>query len=233
MNEMQQGIFPLRNAEPFVFENFLASENGACLELLEKLACQGGGEWPLLSGESGLGKTHLLKACVHRALECQRSALYLDIAQANADIIHSASGVELVCVDNVHTVAGKADLERALFDLFNQQKEVAGAMVFASEQLLQELDIGLPDLRSRLAWGQRLQLKRLADDEKAPALELMARGRGFRLDKKLAEYLLRHYSRNLGELSTVLETLARESIRDKRRITLPYLKEVLGRLQPS
>jgi DnaA family protein len=67
----------------------------------------------------------------------------------------------------------------------------------------------------------------LSDDEKAVALKLHASARAFDLPDGVVDYLLRHLSRDLPSLMSVLDALDRHSLETKRPITLPLLRELL------
>ena len=84
----------------------------------------------------------------------------------------------------------------------------------------------MPDLRTRLGWGLVFQMQPLNDAEKRAALTQHALGLGFELEPQVADYLLNHYPRDLGNLLRVLEALDRLSLETKRAITLPLLRQL-------
>jgi DnaA family protein len=84
-----------------------------------------------------------------------------------------------------------------------------------------------PDVVTRLGWGLVYQVHGLSDDEKVQALHSHAASRGFRLGTGVAEYLLRHWRRDLPSLLGALDTLDRYSLETKRPITVPLLRETL------
>jgi DnaA-homolog protein len=67
----------------------------------------------------------------------------------------------------------------------------------------------------------------LNDADKAAALSAHAARRGMSLDPELVAYLLSHFDRDMGTQIAVLDALDRHSLRRKRAITLPLLKEAL------
>jgi DnaA family protein len=88
--------------------------------------------------------------------------------------------------------------------------------------------IKLPDLKSRLAWGVVYQLHALSDEQKLDALKLRAQGRGLDLDLPVGKFLLRRCPRNMAQLFETLELLDQASLAQQRRLTIPFVKEVLG-----
>src|SRR4029078_5447301 len=88
-------------------------------------------------------------------------------------------------------------------------------------------NIGLPDLLSRLSWGMVFKLSPLADDEKLTVLTRRANGRGIGLPEEVAKYLLTHCPRHMATLFAALDALDKASLAAKRRLTIPFVKEVL------
>jgi DnaA family protein len=91
-----------------------------------------------------------------------------------------------------------------------------------------ECPIELPDLQSRLARLATFQVNALGDDERVQALQLRARHRGLDLPDETARFLLSRSRRDMASLYGVLDKLDSEALRAKRRLTIPFVKEVLG-----
>ena len=62
----------------------------------------------------------------------------------------------------------------------------------------------------------------------APGSALYQALRGLALDAPALEWLLTRTGRDLGSLVRVLDRLDRESLAAKRRLTVPFLRGVLG-----
>jgi DnaA family protein len=86
----------------------------------------------------------------------------------------------------------------------------------------------LPDLKSRLGWGPVFQLATLSDRDKQAALQMRARRRGLELGNEVAEYLLRRCPRDMDSLFSLLNQLDRASLVAQRRLTIPFVRELLG-----
>lgn len=185
-----------------------------------------------LSGAAGLGKTHLLLAtCAHAASAGARAA-YLPLASAAGrlrDAMPDIAGHALLAIDGVEAIAGNGDDELALFDLHNQARDAGCALLYAARGMPDDLPLLLPDLRSRLAQCTRLSLAPLDDDGRRAALRLRAEARGLQIDDAALDWLLRRVGRDLAGLSALLERLDAASLAAQRRITVPFLGDVLGR----
>jgi DnaA family protein len=71
------------------------------------------------------------------------------------------------------------------------------------------------------------KLHALSDDEKLNCLMMRAKRRGIGLSEEVGKYILTHCPRHMGTLFTVLDALDKASLAAKRRLTIPFVKEVL------
>jgi len=133
----------------------------------------------------------------------------------------------LVCLDNVDQVAGDKDWELALFNFFNRIRESGGRLILSAGQNAHNLDIKLADLRSRLSWGITYQLRGLNDVEKINALKIRAHLRGFMMDDKVAQFLMKHSSRDMSELMALLDKLDYASLVEQKKLSIPFVKNYL------
>ena len=85
----------------------------------------------------------------------------------------------------------------------------------------------MADLKSRLAWGITIGLKELSDEHKQLVLQSRAQQMGMTLSGEACSYLLHHHSRTLKALLDTLEKLERASLAAHRKLTIPFIKEVL------
>ena len=86
----------------------------------------------------------------------------------------------------------------------------------------------MPDLRSRLGWGLIYQLKVLDDQQRLQALQLRARQRGCEMPYETGRYLMRRLPRNMAALFDLLDQLDEASLVAQRKLTVPFVKSVLG-----
>ena len=122
---------------------------------------------------------------------------------------------------------GRADWELALFNFYNLSQEFNSRLLIAGIAPPGQLLWKLPDLSSRLAWGLVMNVQSLTDDQKLIVLQLRAKARGFELPPEVGEFLLNHYPRDMSRLLEALNQLDHEGMVAKRRITIPFVKQVL------
>jgi DnaA family protein len=213
---MRQLILDLLPEAPPCLANFVAGSNAETLTGLAAWLSESGGEHSLFVwGESGAGKTHLLRAV---------GGVYIDAAQAGGLAEIEDPAARLYAVDNVEALG--ADEQIALFNLFNRLRAAGGKLLTSAQKPPLALALR-EDLRTRLGSGLIYRLQALSDDEQLAALNAQAAARGLPLPPEACSYLLARAPRDMRSLSALLAALDRYSLEHKRPITLPLLREVL------
>jgi DnaA family protein len=182
-----------------------------------------------LWGEKSLGKTHLLLAASEQ--QGLRTA-YLPLADlvksASPDVLQSLEQLDLLCIDDLDAIANDAEWQEAVFHCFNRMQIARCKLLVSAQQNPANIALSLPDLRSRMATALVFQLEHLTDEEKCQALILQAESRGMQLSDDVANYLMRHHSRDLKVLMDLLLELDKASMAEKRRLTVPFVKLFLN-----
>lgn len=230
MNELQLPL-GLELRDDATFASFMSIGNQEAFAAVLKLAQGGNENFLYLWGASGSGRSHLLQACCHAASERNQAAVYFslrDLSSFSIDLFNGLENLDLICLDDVESIVGNSAWEEQLFHLFNRLRANGKRLLLAANLPPAQLQIKLADLKSRLTWGVVYQLHALDDEQKLIALQLRAQGRGIELEDSVGRYLLRRCARNMGQLFTTLEQLDHASLVNQRRITIPFVKEVLG-----
>jgi DnaA family protein len=211
---------------------FGAEQNPVVAYLAQYLSHQSSNQPPvLLFGAPGSGKSHLLYAACVRAQEqgLTSQLLALDqFAEFSPRMLDGLEQLDLVCLDNIQAVAGDLHWQVALFDLYNRLAEHNRKLVIVANATPTELGFTLPDLVSRLQACTIFQLRLLSDDDKQRLLQHKARLRGLDLPDEVARYLLNRQQRDIRVLVSMLDQLDKASMVHQRRLTIPFVKEVLA-----
>jgi len=213
------------------FANFYAYKNVEIIAQLKKTASGSGEKIVYLCGVRGEGCSHLLQASCHYAHQQGFSSVYLPLAnllEYPPEILHGLETLSLICIDDLHVIAGHAKWEEAIFHLFNRVYDAGGSLIVAAHDLPKSLQLNLPDLVSRLSWGIIYQLQPLSDQEKIAILTIRAQNRGMTLPEEVGKYILTHCTRQIGALFTALNLLDNASLAAQRKLTIPFVKEVLA-----
>lgn len=214
------------------FETFVGAPTGALLQLRAfARGDTGTGEALYLAGPAGTGKTHLLLAACAEAETAGRRTAYLPLAAAAGrlrEALEAFEHADLVALDGLDAVAGTREDEVALFDAHNRARDAGRRLLYAARVAPDALPLTLPDLRSRLSQCVRLMLEPLDDAGRADVLRLRAQRRGLQLEDTAIDWLLRRVDRDLASLTELFDRLDRESLAAQRRLTVPFLRRVLG-----
>jgi DnaA family protein len=149
------------------------------------------------------------------------------LVKMGPDILNGLANRGIICIDDLDTVAGDAAWEGALFALCNEVLDADRILIVSAAMSTRECPIALPDLQSRLARLATYQVRPLDENDRVVALQLRARHRGLDLPDDTARYLLSRSRRDMASLYDLLDKLDREALRAKRRLTIPFVKEVL------
>jgi len=210
-------------------QTFVGAPAGAIAQL-HALAVEGR-DWVYLQGAEATGKTHLALAICAAADGAGRRASYLPLHAARGRLraaLDAIEGNDVVALDGLETIAGERDDEVALFDFHNRARANGVALVYTAQSAPDALPLGLPDLRSRLAQCTRMQLPALDDAGRRTVLRDRAQRRGLVMDDAALDWMLHRVGRNIAELTGLLDTLDHASLAAQRRVTVPFLRQVLG-----
>lgn len=226
---MQQLPLGVRWRASSVFGTFVRGANDIAVRELESDARPGSPPvW--LWGPPASGRTHLLQAACARAGELGRTAAYFPMrehTQFPEGALAGCERLDVVCFDDVELLAADDRWERELFVLFNALQETDGRLVLAAARAPGAIPWKLPDLGSRMGSSLVFQLHPLDETGQTQVLRERARARGLELPQETARYLLRRFPRDLKTLCELLETFDVASLAAQRRLTVPFIKEVI------
>ncbi len=212
------------------FGHYIGAPEGA-IALLRVLARGGdAADWVYLAGAAGTGKTPRARALCAEAEQAGRRAAYLPLAAARGRLrqaLEALEGHNAIALDGLEAIAGVREDEVALFDFHNRARQAGLALLYTADAVPDALPPGLPDLRSRLSQCTRVMLQALDDDGRRALLRDRAQRRGLVLEEAAIEWLLTRTGRETAQLVALLDRLDRASLAAHRRVTVPFLKEVL------
>jgi DnaA family protein len=228
-----QLALPFYLNEKHTFENFYPGANHLLVRCLKALIL-GEAPTPMLYmwGHQGVGCTHLLQASYYYAKANKKNALYFSLEDVQQkytanDLQCLIQGYDIVCIEALESIANQIQWEEALFHVYNILIANSTPMIFAAHQVPKQLTFTLPDLISRLNSGLLFQVHELNDQEKLRALQLRAKLHGLELSESVAQFLLSRLARDSKALFGVLEQLDQSSLIHQRKLTIPFVKEIL------
>jgi DnaA family protein len=226
-NSFPQLALGMRLRDEATFSNFFAGSNMLAVQNAQSLL------HPVifLWGAKGVGRSHLLQAACAQAGDHGAAIFYCaldEVKSHGVEVLHDLEQMHLVCLDNVQAVVGDAAWEEALFHLFNRLRDSGACLMMAADVSPRELPIQLPDLKSRLTSAVVFHLQELTEDEKIKVLKMRAHLRGLELTDDVCQFIVKRSARDMQSLLGLLERLDQQSLLAKRKITIAFVKEVLG-----
>ena len=230
------------------FDNFWVGPHAALVDALRAWLHSPSFNCQYLQGTDGTGKSHLIQACCHELQSKGLRSMYLGfpellsywLERGHDDQGDSDSWVEalldtdVLFIDDIDeqivlNASQRKAIDRNLFKLLNRAiLAEKPRILFSSKRALEQLPFELEDLRSRLRIMQVLNLIQLSEEQVLEWLEFKAEQLGFKLEDDSAHFLLRRWPRDLHALSQALNRLNEFSLVEKRRVTVPAIKQALG-----
>ena len=197
-NLMEQLLLNIELPVQKTFDNFIVGNNKECLDSLKQFILPNNDIFFIyLWGEEGSGKSHIAEA-----IKKNNISIIEDIDQAN-------------------------EIEQIkIFNLYNEHKSSKRKLLVTGNNNPKKMMLR-DDLSSRLSWGLVYKLNLLQDTEKKLALNQYSKDKGINLKNEIIEYLLRHFKRDLPSLLATIDALDRWSLKTKRPITIPLLKDMI------
>jgi DnaA-homolog protein len=226
MHQLPLGV---RLPDRAVFESFLPGGNTEALEHARRVARTEARGLTWICGAHGAGKTHLLQAICAAASEHTRAG-YLPLGQLaslGVGVLEGLPQLECLCLDDMDAVAGERSWEQGVFALLRELEDAGGRLVLCAQAPPALLPWALADLGSRCTAGAIFQLRVLDEEEQYAALELRARLRGLELPVETWHWLQRRFPRDMRTLYQLLDTLDVAALAAQRRLTVPFIREVL------
>ncbi len=192
-------------------------------------------------GGAGLGKTHLLNAVGHQALEMYPSLVVRYISSENFlndfidsirrkrpdDFKHRYRGVDILLLDDVQFFEGKEQILEEFFHTFNSLYESGKQMVISSDRHPRNLSSLEDRLRSRFEWGLLTDIQPPDVETRLAILRRNAEFAPRPVPLEVLEHIAGLVSDNIRELEGALTRVTAWSALNRRDIDLETAERVL------
>ena len=230
----EQLVLPMGVDDAPSLDNFLDTPNRDLMAYLkQQLLKRASGHLDaftgiLVYGDPGSGKSHLDAALVEWVAECRGEALRLNSLKDLKRVSVLVERNQVYLLDDLEAFLGDALTERELLTFIERLKQHKAGLVMFARRSVNGLGVRLADLRSRLQAMESFELCALDENEKRLVLSRRARQRGILLSEEVLNWLFTHTGRELGTLFDLLERIDVLSLAEKRRVTIPLIKSMLG-----
>lgn len=192
-------------------------------------------------GDSGLGKTHLLHAIGLYALELfpDIQVRYVSSEDFTNDFINSIANnqgaqfhsryrsVDLLLVDDIQFLEGKAETQEAFFHTFNTLHDHNKQVVITSDVQPKQLR-GFEDrMLSRFEWGLLTDIQAPDLETRIAILRKKAQREGLTVDDEILEFIATKFTSNIRELEGTLIRVTAFANLNKQPIDMNLVHTVL------
>jgi len=203
----------------YTFDSFVVGGANRLAHAAAMAAAQSSGEGynPLfIHGSSGLGKSHLLQAIGQEAISKSKRVRYLTGEQFTQEFVASLKErrmddfkaefhqIDMLLIDDVQFVAGKAATEDCLFHTFNELHDSKRQIVLASDSSPQEMGELAERLRTRFSWGLAVELGRPDEATRQTIIASRAAQLDLELSQAVVEIIAAEAARSIRELEGAL-----------------------------
>lgn len=215
----RQLVLELPHRSALEAEDFLVSRsNSAALQLIDAWP-----DWPhwaaIIEGPDGSGKSHLANVWRLRSNAGRASAKTF----TDADVAMLTSRGALL-IEDLHE--GRGD-ERAMFHALNVARELKLSVLFTSRLPAGDMDVPLPDLRSRLRALPRVAIDPPDDGLLQAVLVKLFADRQLDVDPSVVSYLCRHMERSFAAANRTVAEIDRLALAMQRKVTRALAAEAL------
>ena len=198
-------------------------------------------------GDSGLGKTHLLHAVGHDAMNLHPSmrVRYVNSEEFTNEFINAIRDdrqaafrkryreVDLLLVDDIQFLENKERTQEEFFHTFNDLHSNSKQIVISSDRPPKQLATLEDRLRSRFEWGLITDVSPPDLETRIAILSKKAAADALPVPREALEYIATHIERNIRELEGALIRVAAFASLNKSAVDLALAEVVLKDLIPD
>ncbi|HQU67122.1 MAG TPA: DnaA/Hda family protein [Albidovulum sp.] len=197
---------------------FVAPANALAVAALDRTENWPGGKM-LLVGPPGAGKTHLAHVWAART-----GAMVLEADQVGAADLPDAAAL---VIEDAPRVAGRRELETALFHLHNHMAQRRGLLLMTADRVVRDWGIALADLKSRMEATATATLSEPDNELLGAVLVKLFADRQLAVSPGLIRWLLGRMNRSFATARDIVAALDAAALARRRPITRDLAAELL------
>ncbi len=236
----------------YVFERFVTGPNNEYATAVARSVAESPATAynpVFMYASTGLGKTHLIQAIAHAALELhpELQIRYVTCEQFTDDFISGVSDKsrvegfktkyrsnDILLIDDVQFLAGKEGTQVEFFHTFNHLYEAGKQIVITSDRPPRELEALEERLRSRFGQGVVVDISRPDLETRIAILRKQVKWEGFQIaDPDVLEWIAARVTSNIRELYGALTRAVSYASISGSEVTLDITKEALKDILPK
>ncbi|HLU81025.1 MAG TPA: chromosomal replication initiator protein DnaA [Flavobacteriaceae bacterium] len=195
----------------------------------------------LIFGGVGLGKTHLAHAIGVEVKDKypEKTVLYIsaekfvqqyiDSVKKNNrnDFIHFYQIIDVLIVDDIQFLSGKAGSQDVFFHIFNHLHQNGKQVILTSDKAPVDMQDIEQRLLSRFKWGLSAELQQPDFDTRVSIIRSKLYRDGVEMPEEIIEFLANNIKTNIRELEGAIISLIAHSSFNRKEITLELSKKIV------
>jgi chromosomal replication initiator protein len=227
------------------FDNFLEGDSNRLARSAGLAVANKPGETSfnplLIFGGVGLGKTHLAhsigieikdkypeKTVLYISAE-KFTQQYIESVKKNNrnDFIHFYQIIDVLIVDDIQLLSGKAGTQDVFFHIFNHLHQNRKQVILTSDKAPVDMQDIEQRLLSRFKWGLSAELQHPDTDTRIQIIKSKLYRDGVEMPEEIVEFLANNIKTNIRELEGAIISLIAHSSFNKKDITLELAKKIV------
>ncbi|MCL2706663.1 MAG: chromosomal replication initiator protein DnaA [Dehalococcoidia bacterium] len=160
----------------------------------------------------GLGKTHLVQAIGHKALENNLRPVYVSGEQFTNEFVAALRerrteefrakyrSADILIVDDIHFIGGKEATEESFFHTFNDLHNAGRQIVITSDRPPKSMPLLQERLRSRFEWGLAVDIQPPDFESRLAILQSKAEQTQTKVSPDVLDMMAQEIKQNIREL---------------------------------
>ncbi len=237
----EQQVFSFPPSPEYSFSNFIQYEESDFAFQSAKDLCKPDSISATLfiSGDQGLGKTHLLRAIGNQIQQndpskkviyskCGELINKLETNKKNSDnIINQILTTDIFLLDDLDDLKNNISFQKTLYHIFNTLKEKGKKISFAGKSSPSQLKETADYLVSRFSWGIMAPIGSMNDQAACKLIQKMALDFGLEISDAVAKFIMVRIPRDFISLKEAVTAINNESYVQKKKVTIPLTKTAL------
>ena len=227
------------------FDNFLEGDSNRLARSAGLAVANKPGETSfnplLIFGGVGLGKTHLAhsigieikdkypeKTVLYISAE-KFTQQYIESVKKNNrnDFIHFYQIIDVLIVDDIQLLSGKAGTQDVFFHIFNHLHQNRKQVILTSDKAPVDMQDIEQRLLSRFKWGLSAELQHPDTDTRVSIIKSKLYRDGVDMPEEIIDFLANNIKTNIRELEGAIISLIAHSSFNKKDITLDLAKKIV------
>ncbi len=171
----------------------------------------------IIIGPNSSGKSHLVSTLKHKT-----NCIVLKSNDINKEKIDLLNLRDLV-IENIEEINNY----NFFLHTINLLKEKKFKVILTSRVAIQDMNIKLNDLRSRLLALPSTKILLPTDDVLKGIIIKLSKDKGLSLNNSTINFIVSHIERSYIAIHTFIDKLDRLALENKKKITIPFIKKLL------